>query len=137
MRDSAGCLNHEDYSQISHGEVSEKYLRSLFNVSKIQNCMQGNNLTKGDVFDKADYIFDHVDSLRNNQQSLIDSVSGSEDDYIIIDNIVEQGKYIHLHYEHFSHAIPFAYVQRYGNALAERRCKRSKGANAARISHMI
>ena len=101
MRDSAGCLNHEDYSQISHGEVSEKYLRSLFNVSKIQNCMQGNNLTKGDVFDKAEYIFDHVDSLRNNQQSLIDSVSGSEDDYIIIDNIVEQGKYIHLHYEHF------------------------------------
>ena len=52
-----GCLNHEDYSQISHGEVSEKYLRSLFNMSKIENCMQRNNLTKGDVFDKADYIF--------------------------------------------------------------------------------
>ena len=66
MRDSAGCLNHEDYSQISHGEVSEKYLRSLFNMSKIKNCMQGNNLTKGDVFEQADYIFDHVDSLRNN-----------------------------------------------------------------------
>ena len=101
MRDSAGCLNHEDYAQISHGSVSEKYLRSLFNVSQLENCMETANLTKAEVFEQAEYIFDHVDSLRTTKKDMIEAVSGSEDDYIIIDNIVEQGKYIHLHYEHF------------------------------------
>ena len=101
MRDSAGCLNHEDYAQISHGSVSEKYLRSLFNVSQLDTCMQAGNLTKTDVFGKTEHIFDHIDTLRQKQKSVIDAVSGSKDDYISIDNIVEQGKYIHLHYEHF------------------------------------
>ena len=97
MRDSAGCLSDDDYAQISHGWLSEKYLRSLFNVSQLDTCMQAGNLTKSDVFGKAEHIFSHMDSLREKNKLLIDP----NDDWVSIDNIMEQGKYIHLHYEHF------------------------------------
>ena len=57
-----GCLNHEDYSQISHGGIRKILALALQREQDPE--LQANNLTKGDVFDKADYIFDHVDSLR-------------------------------------------------------------------------
>ena len=72
MRDSAGCLSDDDYAQISHGWLSEKYLRSLFNVSQLDTCMQAGNLTKSDVFGKAEHIFSHMDSLREKNNLLID-----------------------------------------------------------------
>ena len=97
MRDSAGCLSDDDYAQISHGWLSEKYLRSLFNVSQLDTCMQAGNLTKSDVFGKAEHIFSHMDSLREKNNLSIDP----DNDWVSIDNIMEQGKYIHLHYEHF------------------------------------
>ena len=46
--------------------------------------MQAGNLTKADVFGKTEHIFDHIDSLRKKEKSLIDAVPGSEDDYISI-----------------------------------------------------
>jgi H+/Cl- antiporter ClcA len=106
MRDSAGCLAHEDLSQISHGTVSDKYLRSMFNTSAINNsavdaCLAAQNLTSSKLFEKSNYLFSKLDGLHERNGDLINEVSKAQDDYVIIDNIVEHGKYIHLHYEHF------------------------------------
>jgi chloride channel 7 len=110
MRDGSGCLSHEDMSQISHGTVSDKYLRSLFNNTAMEQCLTAKNLTTSEVFKKSNYIFSNLDKLHEEKGSVIAEVSKATDDYIIIDNIVEQGKYIHLHYEHFYTCDPYSHT---------------------------
>ena len=83
--------------QISHGTASESYLKKLYNASAVSNinasCFV--NTTEADLAKK---MFERVDGMKHATHALND---GTKDDHIMLDNIAEQTKYIHLHYEHF------------------------------------
>ena len=122
LRDSAGCLSPEDFAQVSYGEVSFGYLDITLNATKKKDSRRARRARRrvagaatgaaavdsGDDTIPSFYQHDFGTGSIPSQdlRKVLDNVRvvpehrANVHDTVILDNAMDQGPFIHVHYEH-------------------------------------